>query len=300
MLNSLESEFSRQKLESDSVPEDISLIAKKWDYKPQGNEKRTKLAQPVPVVAPQSPPTPPTPQPAVSSVPVVVNPAPVVHSSKHLGKHRGKEKPTQRDELASIDDPFNTVHASSTGIGGSSAVTAASASLAAPSSRQSATSDVRYIPAVIYGNQKIRTGGKARFRVTEAVTFMGIHIPRNTILSAIAYLGAGRLQFQMPAPMVAGQWLPVDLMCLDKDYTMGITFNYDVVEDNIRQTSGNTASEVANAATSAMSYGGVVGQIGSSAIRGVASAFTNGKRQRTISEVEILDGYHVFFKSTKN
>ncbi|WP_408641519.1 hypothetical protein [Spirosoma telluris] len=45
----------------------------------------------------------------------------------------------------------------------------------------------------------MRTGGKVRFRTTEAVTFLCVYIPRNTILTAVAYLGSGRIQFQVPA-----------------------------------------------------------------------------------------------------
>ena len=210
---------------------------------------------------------------------------------------------SKQSKIQQPDDPFNTVH-----VGTDEAVAqAVLAPTAAPSMATVSTSreaeGSRYIPAVVYGKQSIRSGGKARFRTTEAVTFQKVYIPRNTILTAVAYLGAGRIQFQVPARIIAGQKLPVDLMCVDKDYQTGITYNYDYIDDNMRQVGGSTVNSTADAATSLLPYGsalGVAGNIGSSAVRGITNAITSGKRQRSTVQVEIQDGYQVFFKSTKN
>ncbi|RAI73197.1 hypothetical protein HMF3257_38085 [Spirosoma telluris] len=49
--------------------------------------------------------------------------------------------------------------------------------------------------------------------------------------------------------MIAGQKLPVDLMCVDTDYQTGITYNYDYVNDNMRQVGGTTVNDAVSSAT---------------------------------------------------
>ena len=293
MVSSMEAEINNNSLSGKGPSTEVSMIAQKWKYQPLGSIPAKKLLDTGKVKA--------TIPLALSSV--AAPPAPPVDTPRERIVVRTVYPKSQRKQKqAEVYDPFNTVR-----IGESAPVTEVAARPAAvPPAATAATKEadgVRFIPAVVYGKQSIRTASKVRFRTTETVTFQGVYIPRNTILTAIAYLGSGRIQFQVPARIVAGQKLPVDLMCVDKDYQTGITYNYDYVDDNMRQVGGSTVNDAVNGAASYLPYGsalGVAGSIGSSAVRGITNAVTSGKRQRTMQQVEIQDGYQVFFKSTKS
>lgn len=283
ILASVEEDLSKKKLDAhDTLADDVKLIAKKFSIHPTGDPHQAKLSQQAPTAEPKKVFTP-----APIIPPVQPSPRPTYTHHSVRGE-RGKTVATSSTSVASAqteDETFNTIRLS-------------------PSSTVSATtregsSETAYIPAAIYGNQRIRSGGKARFRTTEAVTFRGVFIPRNTILSTVVFLGNGRIQFQAPAPIIAGQRLPVDLMCVDKDFSTGISYNYDVIDDNVRQVSGSTASNAASTASSVLRYGSPVAAIATDAVRGIASGVIAGKRQKSVNQVEILDGYQVFFKSTK-
>ncbi|WP_158552676.1 conjugative transposon protein TraM [Spirosoma telluris] len=290
IVSSVEAEINNNNLNGQTANPDVNYIARKWNYKPIGQLQSKKLLD-----TGRQQTTLPIP------VQVVRTDAPVATPSKArsvVQKHQLKRQRSR--DVAGEGDPFNTVRVTLT-----ESVTASTPRPSASPSVVSSSNDVdgiRYIPAAVYGKQLIRTGGKVRFRTTEAVTFLCVYIPRNTILTAVAYLGSGRIQFQVPARMIAGQKLPVDLMCVDTDYQTGITYNYDYVNDNMRQVGGTTVNDAVSSATTYIPYGsalGVVGSIGSSAARGIANAVTAGSRQRSIQQVEIQDGYQVFFKSTK-
>ena len=291
MVSSMETEINNNSLSGKGPSTEVSMVAQKWNYKPVGSIPAKKLLDTSKVnatipVALSSVTAPPTSSLAAPKERIVVR-------NVYL-KSKRKEK------QAEVYDPFNTVRVSESEP--STTRNAAAPSVVTASSAKE-VEGVRFIPAVVYGKQSVRTGSKARFRTTESVTFQGVYIPRNTILTAITYLGSGRIQFQVPTYVVAGQKLPVDLMCVDKDYQSGITYNYDYVDDNMRQVSGSTVNDAVNGATSYLPYGsalGVAGAIGSSAVRGITNAVTSGKRQRSMQQVEIQDGYQVFFKSTKN
>ncbi|GAB4039920.1 MULTISPECIES: conjugative transposon protein TraM [Spirosoma] len=290
MVSSVEAEINNNNLNGQSANPDVNYIARKWNYKPVGQLPSKKLLDTA-----QLKTTLPIPVQAIKKDSSVATPSKVrIAARKHYPKRQ------QSRDVALNDDPFNTVHVTS-----AESVTASESRPSATPSVVSSSKEVdgvRYIPAAVYGKQMIRTGGKVRFRTTEAVTFQSVYIPRNTILTAVAYLGSGRIQFQVPARMIAGQKLPVDLMCVDTDYQTGITYNYDYVNDNMRQVGGSTVNDAVSSASTYIPYSsalGVVGSLGSSAARGIANAVTSGSRQRSIQQVEIQDGYQVFFKSTK-
>ncbi|GAB3283800.1 hypothetical protein GCM10027347_60550 [Larkinella harenae] len=281
LIASIEEEINEKNLNGESVTDDVHLIAKRFQYKPLGQSRRQPLvAEPPkdPVLLPPSGASPITPAP--------------VRAGAAFTKKRVRKKgysPTPTEQISPPEDPFNTLRVVKTSITESVA--------ASPSG------DHRYIPAVAYGKQAVRTRGKVRFRTTEAVTFAGVYIPRNTILTAIAYLGNGRMQFQVPSRLVAGQLLPVDLMCVDRDYQTGVAYQHDEIDDNIRQVGRTTVNEAVADASSLLQYSsafGVVGAISGTAARGIAQAVTQGKRQKQLSQVDLQDGYPVFFKSTKN
>ena len=291
MVSSFEAEINNQNLNGEDANPEISYVAKKWNYKPIGTLQPKKLADTSKVKA-----TIPVSVSAVTAPPVAIMPVKerIIYKTVAAKTRRQKEIPEIHG------DPFNTVS-----IGQTEAV--ATAQTVAGSTVTSSRREVettRFIPAAVYGKQTVRSGGKVRFRTLEAVTFQGVYIPRNTVLTAVSYLGSGRIQFQVPAQIVAGQKLPSDLMCVDKDYQTGITYNYDYIDDNMRQVGGSTVNDAVSSSSSYLNYSGsafgVAGQLGSTAIRGITNAVTSGKRQRSTNQVELQDGYQVFFKSTKN
>ena len=291
MVSSVEAEISNQNLNSHEVNPEVSLIAKRFNYKPVGSLQPKKLIDTAKVKA-----TIPVPLSAVTAPPVGPVKERIVYRA---APSKGRRHKVVTENKAD-NDPFNTV---SVGQSEAVAITPTAAPSAVTPGRKEAES-ARFIPAAVYGKQTVRTGGKVRFRTLEAVTFQGVYIPRNTVLTAISYLGSGRIQFQVPAQIVAGQKLPSDLMCVDKDYQTGIAFNYDYVDDNMRQVGGSTVNDAVSTSSSYLGYGGtalgVAGQLGSTAIRGITNAVTSGKRQRSLNQIELQDGYQVYFKSTKN
>lgn len=277
VVDSYESEINEKNLNGDNVSASVKYQSGKWKYRPSGRETARSIAD-----TSQSVKTPVVPVAALA--PKKEKPK-VVQKIVYVSPR--KKKVEVRNE-----DPFNTVHVGTTA--------AFETSPTAPAVDNSAdVESVRMIPACVYGNQTLRSGGKARFRVTETVRFQGVHIPRNTIFTATAYVGSGRMQFMVPAQVVAGQRLPVDLLCVDADMQAGITYNYDYVEDNMRQVGSSTTNDVADEVTRTLPYGSVA-RVGATAVRGLTQAVTMGKRQKSTAQVLIQDGYRVFFKSSKS
>lgn len=290
IVSSVEAEISNQNLNGANVNPEISYVAKKFNYKPIGLSQPKKLVDTSRVKS-----TVPIPIALVTAPPAVIAPV-----RQRVVNRAVVSKPRRKRETAeNPSDPFNTVS-----IGEVEAVTTAQTVASSNTSSRKEVETTRFIPAAVYGKQMIRTGGKVRFRTLEAVTFQGVYIPRNTVLTAVSYLGSGRIQFQVPAQIVAGQKLPSDLMCVDKDYQTGITYNYDYIDDNMRQVGSSTVNDAVSSSSNYLNYSGsalgVAGQLGSTAIRGITNAVTSGKRQRSTNQVELQDGYQVFFKSTKN
>lgn len=282
VVDSYESEINERNLEGDNVSGSVKYQAKKWNYRPSGPGAPRNIVD--------------TSQPAkLPAVPVVAPAAAAEPVKSKVVVRTVYVKPKQRKaKTVANDDPFNTVHLEPAAASSTSPTVAA-----APNVDNSDAESVRMIPAVVYGNQNLRTGGKARFRVTQTVRFMGVHIPRNTIFTATSYVGSGRLQFMIPAQAVAGQQLPVDLLCLDSDGQSGIAFNFDYVEDNMRQVGGSTTRDVADELSRSLPYG-TAARVGATAVRGLTDAITGGKRLKSMNQVQIQDGYKVFFKSSKS
>ena len=277
LVDSYESEINEKNLNGDNVSASVKYQSGKWNYRHSGRETARSIVDT-------------THSMKLPVVPIVAT-APKSEKVKVVQKIVYVSPRKKKVELRN-DDPFNTVHVESTA--------AFEPSPTAPAVDNSAdVESVRMVPACVYGNQTLRSGGKARFRVTETVRFQGVHIPRNTIFTATAYVGSGRMQFMVPAQIVAGQRLPVDLLCVDADMQAGITYNYDYVEDNMRQVGSSTTNDVADEVTRTLPYGSVA-RVGATAVRGITQAVTMGKRQTSTAQVQIQDGYKVFFKSSKS
>ncbi|MEA5462001.1 conjugative transposon protein TraM [Arcicella sp. LKC2W] len=183
---------------------------------------------------------------------------------------------------ANIDDYFNTVKADNKN---------------ADSKVQPAKPQVNehYVTGVVNGNQLIKNGKRVSFRITEATTINGNFVPRNTLVTGLAYLGNNRVTFEIASIKINNQTTPLKLKTLDQDMVEGLAFDGDnPVRNDVRQGTTQAIDDISNEALSYIPYAGIA-YAGKSLGRGLSRALSSGTNRKKAQEIMLEDGYKVFF-----
>lgn len=190
--------------------------------------------------------------------------------------HEGQTK------SANIDDYFNTVKADNR---------------SANSKEQPAKpqTNEHYVTGVVNGNQLIRNGKRVSFRITEATTINGNYVPRNTLVTGLAYLGSNRVTFEIASIKINNQTTPLKLKTLDQDMVEGLAFDGDnPIRNDVRQGTTQALDDISNQALSYIPYAGIA-YAGKSLGRGLSRALSSGTNRKKAQEIMLEDGYKVFF-----
>ncbi|PWK17199.1 uncharacterized protein DUF3714 [Arcicella aurantiaca] len=183
---------------------------------------------------------------------------------------------------ANIDDYFNTVKADNK---------------KADSKEQSAKpqANEHYVTGVVNGNQLIKNGKRVSFRITEATTINGNYVPRNTLITGLAYLGSNRVTFEIASIKINNQTTPLKLKTLDQDMVEGLAFDGDnPIRTDVRQGTTQALDDISNQALSYIPYAGIA-YAGKSLGRGLSRALSSGTNRKKAQEIMLEDGYKVFF-----
>jgi hypothetical protein len=183
---------------------------------------------------------------------------------------------------ANIDDYFNTVKADNKN----------SDSKEQPAKPQS---NEHYVTGVVNGNQLIKNGKRVSFRITEATTINGNYVPRNTLVTGLAYLGSNRVTFEIASIKINNQTTPLKLKTLDQDMVEGLAFDGDnPIRNDVRQGTTQALDDISNQALSYIPYAGIA-YAGKSLGRGLSRALSSGTNRKKAQEIMLEDGYKVFF-----
>ncbi len=183
---------------------------------------------------------------------------------------------------ASIDDYFNTVKADSKNGN-------AKDQPAKPQSNE------HYVTGVVNGNQLIKNGKRVSFRITEATTINGNFVPRNTLITGLAYLGNNRVTFEISSIKINNQTTPLKLKTLDQDMVEGLAFDGDnPIRNDVRQGTTQAIDDISNEALNYIPYAGIA-YAGKSLGRGLSRALSSGSNRKKAQEIMLEDGYKVFF-----
>ena len=188
----------------------------------------------------------------------------------------------EQAKSAKIDDYFNTVKADNK----------AENSKEQPAKPQS---NEHYVTGVVNGNQLIRNGKRVSFRITEATTINGSYVPRNTLVTGLAYLGSNRVTFEIASIKINNQTTPLKLKTLDQDMVEGLAFDGDnPIRNDVRQGTTQALDDISNQALSYIPYAGIA-YAGKSLGRGLSRALSSGTNRKKAQEIMLEDGYKVFF-----
>ncbi len=183
---------------------------------------------------------------------------------------------------ASIDDYFNTVKADNRKVD----------SKEQPAKPQA---NEHYVTGVVNGNQLIKNGKRVSFRITEATTINGNYVPRNTLVTGLAYLGNNRVTFEIASIKINNQTTPLKLKTLDQDMVEGLAFDGDnPVRNDVRQGTTQAIDDISNEALNYIPYAGIA-YAGKSLGRGLSRALSSGTNRKKAQEIMLEDGYKVFF-----
>jgi Conjugative transposon, TraM len=183
---------------------------------------------------------------------------------------------------ANIDDYFNTVKADNKNV----------YSKEQPAKPQS---NEHYVTGVVNGNQLIKNGKRVSFRITEATTINGNYVPRNTLVTGLAYLGSNRVTFEIASIKINNQTTPLKLKTLDQDMVEGLAFDGDnPIRNDVRQGTTQALDDISNQALSYIPYAGIA-YAGKSLGRGLSRALSSGTNRKKAQEIMLEDGYKVFF-----
>lgn len=183
---------------------------------------------------------------------------------------------------ANIDDYFNTVKSDNKKAG---------------SKEQPAKPQINehYVTGVVNGNQLIQNGKRVSFRITEATTINGNYVPRNTLVTGLAYLGSNRVTFEIASIKINNQTTPLKLKTLDQDMVEGLAFDGDnPIRNDVRQGTTQALDDISNQALSYIPYAGIA-YAGKSLGRGLSRALSSGTNRKKAQEIMLEDGYKVFF-----
>jgi Conjugative transposon, TraM len=183
---------------------------------------------------------------------------------------------------ANIDDYFNTVKADSKNKD-------LKEQPAKPQSNE------HYVTGVVNGNQLIRNGKRVSFRITEATTINGNFVPKNTLVTGLAYMGSNRVTFEISSIKINNQTTPLKLKTLDQDMIEGLAFDGDnPVRTDVRQGTSQAIDDISNQALSYVPYAGIA-YAGRSLGRGLSRALSSGTNRKKAQEIMLEDGYKIFF-----
>lgn len=183
---------------------------------------------------------------------------------------------------ANIDDYFNTVKANNKSV---------------DSKEQPAKpkTNEHYVTGVVNGNQLIKNGKRVSFRITEATTINGNYVPRNTLVTGLAYLGSNRVTFEIASIKINNQTTPLKLKTLDQDMVEGLAFDGDnPIRNDVRQGTTQAIDDISNEALNYIPYAGIA-YAGKSLGRGLSRALSSGTNRKKAQEIMLEDGYKVFF-----
>ncbi len=156
-------------------------------------------------------------------------------------------------------------------------------------------SNEHYVTGVVNGNQLIRNGKRVSFRITEATTINGNYVPRNTLVTGLAYLGSNRVTFEIASIKISNQTTPLKLKTLDQDMVEGLAFDGDnPIRNDVRQGTTQALDDISNQALSYIPYAGIA-YAGKSLGRGLSRALSSGTNRKKAQEIMLEDGYKVFF-----
>ena len=154
----------------------------------------------------------------------------------------------------------------------------------------------QYIAGVVNGKQLITNGKRVSFRILEPTRILGFDVPKNTLVSGLAYLGSGRVTFQISSIHVSSQTLPIQFKTLDQDLVEGLAYDGDSpVRTDIRQGTTQAMEDVTNSAISYIPQYAGVAYAGRSLARGISRAVGTGTNRKKSQEIWLEDGYKIFF-----
>lgn len=154
----------------------------------------------------------------------------------------------------------------------------------------------QYIAGVVNGKQLITNGKRVSFRILEPTRILGFDVPKNTLVSGLAYLGSGRVTFQISSIHVSSQTLPIQFKTLDQDLVEGLAYEGDSpVRTDIRQGTTQAMEDVTNSAISYIPQYAGVAYAGRSLARGISRAVGTGTNRKKSQEIWLEDGYKIFF-----
>ena len=155
---------------------------------------------------------------------------------------------------------------------------------------------LQYIAGVVNGKQLITNGKRVSFRILEPTRILGFDVPKNTLVSGLAYLGSGRVTFQISSIHVSSQTLPIQFKTLDQDLVEGLAYDGDSpVRTDIRQGTTQAMEDVTNSAISYIPQYAGVAYAGRSLARGISRAVGTGTNRKKSQEIWLEDGYKIFF-----
>jgi hypothetical protein len=209
----------------------------------------------------------------------------------------------ENDASASLPtDPFNTVRASDY---------AAASNLSSPAftppaspgrvrvAREPASRGIasELIPAVVHGENKIMPGSKVTFRTLKEAYVHDSILPKNTLVTAIADLGKGRITFSNFRAKVAGTddtpaGVLLSMNCYDPDLVAGISYqDQSAVEAELGRGTISSLTNAVGDLSSSIPFSSLArasSTLARGAIRGAARS-----RQQFIY---LSDGYKVFLE----
>ena len=154
----------------------------------------------------------------------------------------------------------------------------------------------QYIAGVVNGKQLITNGKRVSFRILEPTRILGFEVPKNTLVSGLAFLGSGRVTFQISSIHVSNQTLPIQFKTLDQDLVEGLAYEGDnPVRNDIRQGTTQAMEDVTNSAISYIPQYAGVAYAGRSLARGISRAVGTGTNRKKSQEIWLEDGYKIFF-----
>lgn len=154
----------------------------------------------------------------------------------------------------------------------------------------------QYIAGVVNGKQLITNGKRVSFRILEPTRILGFDVPKNTLVSGLAYLGSGRVTFHISSIHVSSQTLPIQFKTLDQDLVEGLAYDGDSpVRTDIRQGTTQAMEDVTNSAISYIPQYAGVAYAGRSLARGISRAVGTGTNRKKSQEIWLEDGYKIFF-----
>ncbi len=199
-------------------------------------------------------------------------------------------------------DPFNTVRASDFAVVANNpsptfAPSASPGRVRVASEPASGGIAGELIPAVVHGEHKIAPGSKVTFRTLKDGYSNGRMLPKNTLVTAIADFGKGRITFSNFRAKVAGTGgsqagVLLSMNCYDPDLIAGISFqDQPAVEAELGRGTLSSLTSAVGDLSANIPYGSLA-RASSTLARGAIRGAAHGRQQF----IYLSDGYKVLLE----